>query len=792
MGTDDRGPDLVAEPPSFGSRLRQLREAASLSQDELARRAQLTVHAVSALERGVRTRPYPHTARALADALQLSGQERSELLALVPSRRPAGRRTGREERRPSPLPAPPTPLVGRERDLAEVSALLRSETVRLVTLTGTGGVGKTRLAVAAASAVGDVFGRDVVFVELASVQDVSMVLPTVADRVATGHAERSDPASVVLDALGDRRVLLVLDNFEHVAAAAPQVASLMEACGGLTVLATSRAALRLRGEHVVVVPPLSLPEAGSGVEAVRRSAAGTLLLERARAVAPGLELTEANAGVLSRICVRVAGIPLALELAAARMRSLDPQTVLDRLDAALGSEGAHDLPARQRTMRAALDWSYRLLGAGEQALFRLLSVFSGAFTLADVEEVVARSRSVPVRDVIELLDALAGQSLLVTDRGEPGLTFCLLEPVAEYAAAALADAGEATAARRAHVDWFLHLAEEAAAHYERAQQLEWLSRVDAAHANLTAAMEHALADGDADAAGRIGWSLWLYWWLRGHLQHGRRMMEHVLAHHPRPPVRARAEIAAATMAFAQDDIDAARRHWQTALELAGDLAEPVVLADARAGVGLTDLAAGRLPEAREAFSASLPLTQGAGREGEWLTSLLHVWLGTVSLLEGDPDAAEEHVLAGLELARRRGDRLATYIALFNLSQIAARRDELDRARAHLQEGLRLSLETGDLANLAYFLDALGVVESRRGAHARVPLLVGAAAGMRERLATRGYGYYRPDERQAAEAVRVARRELGEERYDALFASGQSLQPQEAVVAGAGDDPDADD
>lgn len=767
--------DDVLRDEAFGALLRRLREAAGLSQEELAERAALSSHAVSALERGTRTRPYPHTVRALADALGATDDERGALIAAVPARGRAGRTTPVDAAatgRARDLPVPATPLLGRDEDLARVLDLLQQH--RLVTLTGTGGVGKTRLALAAATALRDRFPDGVAFVELAPLLDVDAVVPAVADAVDAVLAPDADPSEALAAHLRDQQLLLVLDNVEHLLGVAPRVATLIEAAPGLTVLATSRAPLRVRGEAELPVGPLRLPTAGE----VEESPATRLLLDRAGAVNPGWGGDEADAPVVASICVRLDGIPLALELVAARCRLLDPPSLLDRLDGWLLA-GGRDHPERQRTMRATLDWSYGLLRDEEQRLLRLLSVFVGGFRLDDVEQVVELFGGVGEEDVLCVLEALVEQSLVVNVEGAGGRRHRLLEPVAQYARSRIEEAGEWERAAAAHARHFLALAEQTSPRYLDGGQVLALARIDLEHPNITAAIERSLLAGDATTAARFAWALWLYWWLRGHHAQGRRLAEAALAQGPADEVRARAELGAATMAFSLDDVAAARRWWLEAVSHAGD--DPLTSANSVAGVGLADLAVGDLDAAANRFAHALDCAEAAGADGEWIAGLSRVWIGTVALLRGEFDEAVGQIEGGLESARRRGDRLSAYIALYNLSQVELARGRPPEARRHLDEGMRLSLETGDVSNLAYLLDAMAVVEAAEGTLARVPILLGAAQGIRETVGYRGYGYYRPDPAAIGAAAERARRHLGADRYDDALDHGRG-RPVEDVVA----------
>lgn len=775
------------EEQTFGALLRTLREAAGLTQEELAARAHLTVHAVSALERGLRTRPYPSTVRSLAAALAISDEQRAVLLAAVANRArtttPAA--NGTVLARPAGVPTPPTALVARTREVAELVALLRAPDHRLVTVTGLGGVGKTRLGIAAARELGGDFADGVAYVPLAPVLDSELVLTAIGAAIGaaaeTDVTEAADPLLAVAAVLADRRVLLVLDNVEHVLAAAPQVAGLIEACPGLTVLATSRAPLRIRGEHELVLHPLDVPSLERATpETVEASPAGALFLQRARAVVPALELSDGDAAAVAGICTRLAGIPLALELAAARTRLLDPRSLLDRLDDAIALDGARDLPARQRTMQATLDWSYGLLTPSEQTLLRVASAFSGGFTLEAVESVAARAGVLPADQVMGPLQSLAEQSLVVSAPPVGERRFSLLEPVCQYGRSQLAQAGEAAAVKAAHTAHYLDLAERAYPEYERADQVVWLDLVAAEHANLATAVTRAVAAGDGDSAGRLCWSLWLYWWLRGHSLHGRRQVEAALELPMTTRVRARAEIAAATAAFRLGDVEASARHWESGLALARECDDLLSQTNGTAGAGLVALASGDAEGAEGHLVAAQRLGEQVGPEGAWIRGLIHVWLGTVAMLSGQPDRAVASVEEGLASARARGDRLTAYIALYTLSQVSSGREDQAAARRYLEEGIRLSVETGDLANLTYFCDALAVVEAAIGAFPRVPVLLGAAESLREDVGNASYGYYRPDEEAGRRASAQAREQLGVEAYDDALDAGRALDLADAV------------
>jgi predicted ATPase/transcriptional regulator with XRE-family HTH domain len=775
----------------FSDLLRRLREQAGLTQQELAERAALTPNAVSALERGARTRPYPHTVRALADALGATETERATLIASVPRRSGGAPRDTQPARppaaarpRPPGLAAPGTTLYGRERDVTAVADLVRTGT-RLLTLTGPGGVGKTRLAIALSEELRADFAG-VTQVSLAPLADATDVMDTIGRALGVVGSDGTDALDAVVSHLAGERVLLVLDNFEHLLSAAPEVARLSALCPDLTVLVSSRSPLRVRGEREYAVEPLLLPPPGAHTaDELAAAPAGALVLDRFRALAPVAHLSAEDAAALAQLCHRLSGLPLAIELAAAHLRTLDPHTLVERLDDLWVSAGERDLPERQRTMRTTLDWSLALLSPEEQRLFRLLGVFRGGATLEAVEAVVSTAGPAPTASVVGLLGRLVEQSLVVVRAGVDGRRrFDQLEPIAQYARSQLVGQ-EAAGWARSHGDHYLELARRAAVGFEGADQIDWLARTEADEANLLVAVDRALDTGDAETAGGITWSLWLYWWLRGQSTIGRRRAEQCLHLPMSPALAARVHLTGATMSYAGGDAEAAAAHWRAALELSRSAADPEVLSKATAGVGLAALSADDIEGAVVHFREALAFGVRAGESGVWLRSLTHVWLGTVLILQGDYPGASAEIERGMTLARGRGDRLPTYVALHNLSVLAIAQGDHARAREYLDEGIRLSEETQDQANLAYFLEALAVVESADGRPRQVARLLGAVHELRQEVGSNVYAYYRPDERLRLEAEEAARTALGSEAFDAAFNDGGRVGLADLLGSGVG-------
>jgi predicted ATPase/DNA-binding XRE family transcriptional regulator len=682
--------DAVTDLP-FGVRLRRLREAAGLTQEELAVRAGLSRNAVGALERGLRKRPYPHTVRSLAHALGLSEEERAALLSTVPKEAGAHASLVPTSATRSNLPRPSTPLLGRERELEEIRTFLQE--ARLLTLTGTGGVGKTRLAVEAARDVAQFFSDGAVFVALAPLGDSGLVLPTIAQSLGLRETGDRNPRETLHAYLREKRLLLVLDNLEHVLKAAPEVAKLIEACPRLSVLATSRAPLRVRGEQEYPVPPLSLPAStiAPSAEELVGSASGGLFVERARESSPTFELTPHNGGAVAAICWRLAGLPLALELAAAQVRFLDPQALLSRLDQALSAVGARDLPQRQRTMWATLDWSHELLSAEERILFRRLSVFVGGFSLEAAEAVGAESgasEGILAEDVLGTLGRLVEQSLVTATLAENGgeLRYGMLEPVRQYASEQLEESGEAEETKRRHFAHYLAFAEEADLIYglltgtkmTGAEGETWMDRVEREHDDLRASLAWAKERGDLEAGLRLAGSLCWFWWMRGYFREGRLWTEDFL----KKAQRGGPEV-----------VDEAR-------------------AKALLGAGMLTFGYGDLRGSTRFLEEGLATYRGLGNDAG--TAATVALLGYVRRAQGDDNRAEELSEEGLRLSSYLGDNRSAAVSLSTLGHVARHRGDLARAADLFGEALALWKKLEDRRGVAYSLCNLGVAALERG------------------------------------------------------------------------------
>jgi predicted ATPase/DNA-binding SARP family transcriptional activator len=720
------------------------------------------------------------------------------------------------------LPVRLTPLVGRERELDDIVQALHGS--RLITLTGPGGTGKTRLALGAARTAEASFPAGACWVALAQIEDPAIVGQAVATQLGVPDTPGQDPAEAVAKHVADHRLLVVLDNCEHLADAAASLAEfLLAACPALVVLATSREALGVEGELSWQVPPLSLPKGGPAptVSALASSDAVKLFEQRAQLVRPSFRVTDENAPAVLTICQRLDGLPLAIELAAARMRILSSTQLAERMDDifALLVGGARSAPPRHQALRATLDWSYDLLEADERATFRRLATFSGGFTLQAAERIAAGGDIRPGA-MLELLTRLADKSLLRVEHARGESRYSLLATIRDYARDRLAEAAESDRARRAHLEYFTELVEDATARIEQIQpvglELE-LDRLDAELPNLRRAFEFAQETGDPVAQLRIAGPLDRYAYLRGRYHEVRQWLDAAVTSAPDAPaaLRAKALLGGGRLALLQCDYAPAVRRGEAALRLYRELGETRGIAGSLQVLGSVAREQGRYARAVELHAESLAIAETAG--DRWAAASAHGYLAFASWLQRDFARAAEEASTALADFRALGDVEGAAWSLISLGTVARYQGDVERASALLAESLALSEGIGFREGIAWSVEQLGLLAAVDGDPVAVSLLrrslelhtelrdrwrmssvledlavialaqddprraarlLGAAEALREAIGTVIAPCERLQHNQTTKAVRDA---LGDEAFDTALRQGQLASTDELTA-----------
>jgi len=676
--------------------------------------------------------------------------------------------------RPNNLPMPVTTFVGRERQIEEVKTRLAAS--RLLTLTGPGGTGKTRLSIRVAEELLDDYRDGCWFVPLDTLRDPDLVAPTTATALGVRLAGDKPVIEALSTWLAERQLLLILDNFEQVTGAAPHIGQLLAAAPGLKVLATSRVPLHLYGESEYAVPPLATVEelraAAGSPEKLSQYEAVRLFIERAVAARSDFAVTNANAPAVAEICARLDGLPLALELAAARVKLLSPDQILARLEQNMGvlASAAQDLPERQRTMRGAIEWSYTLLEPAEQALFARLSAFRGGFTIESAAA-VALDGGV---DIFDALASLADKSLLRTVDAGSETRFAMLETIREYATEKLSAAVDADDVRRRHARHYFELAVASEPHLTGSDQLAWLDRLEREHDNLRAAFSRAPDLGLLDDALSAAGAIWRFWQQRGHFAEARGIYDRLLAlPGASPAARARALIGGGGIAYWQNDFGVVGQWYREAVELYRSVSDRAGTAEALFNLAYVPLLEGDLREAARISQEAVDLFAQLGDESGLAKS--EQILAFVHYYDAHPSESVRSLERTAQIYRRNGDRFLLADALVATTLPYANLGQWEDVSRLMREGLDIFESIDNKVGVAMVYEIIGAGLSFLRKHEDAARMFGAAEELRQRI-----GGGAPSQLVNTAAYRsMAQEALGEERFAQLRAEGGGLSDSAA-------------
>ncbi|HEX6552928.1 MAG TPA: LuxR C-terminal-related transcriptional regulator [Ktedonobacteraceae bacterium] len=682
------------------------------------------------------------------------------------------------------VPATFNPLLGREREVVAIGTFLTQTEARLLTLLGAPGIGKTRLSLEVAQALRSCFADGVCFVELAALRDPGLMVPTLARELGIGEDGPQPLAEQVKKTLGDKHLLLMLDNFEHLLAAASEVEELLVACPSLKIVVTSRSALRVQAEYLFPVAPLALPDLSRSpeLETLARTASVALFVQRAQAIRPDFQLTSANARAIAEICVRLDGLPLAIELAAARVSVLSAQDLLARLSSRLGllTRGAWSLPERHQTLRQAIGWSYDLLPSEEQRLFRCLSVFAGGCTLKAVEAVwAALGGEHAAGQVLDAVASLIDKSLLqrIEHEGQEP-RFVMLETIREYAQECLERCGEAERFRQAHADYYVNLMEEAERTMRTSEQVHWYLRLRAEMDNLRAVLHWSIEMRELEAASRLSRAMWYYWMTGGLVREGWHWVEQVLplCTTAAASVRAKVLLSAAALAFYLGRYEQSTAFAQECLALYRALDDAASMAGILLGLATIAFIQGDYEQVRSYCEEVLPLLRALG--DQW--NMAHALFTLAAEAHARGESSRAHIFAeeSLALSSASGDRLSAIHPSVLLAQLAFDHADYPTARSWYERCLLMLREVDAQWYVAPCLQGLGAVVASQGHLEWAAQLWGAAEAFQETIFVLIAAIVRPVYERAVARVRA---QLDEAVFTAAWAKGRTMTPEQVLA-----------
>jgi predicted ATPase/transcriptional regulator with XRE-family HTH domain len=787
---------------TFGEWLKQRRKELDLTQEDLAQRIGCSTIAIRKLEAGAR-RPSKHIATIVADLFQIPGAEIEGFLSFargLESAQVAPETSPVAPRQSGNLPSRLVRLLGREDAANEIGAYLTQGDLRLLTLTGPPGVGKTSLALEVASRLSPLFRDGAYFVQLATVTDPAGVAAAILPLLGLVDSGRGTHERDLAAYLRDKQVLLVLDNFEQIVEAAPSIVSVLEGSPGTKALVTSREPLHVRGEQVYRVPPLPVPEANETTkEAISHAPSVALFVERASALEPQFALTDADAEAVGAICIHLEGLPLAIELAAARISILTPQEIRAHLESRLTllSGGPRDLPARQQTLRSAIGWSYALLRDGERSLLARLGVFKGGYTLPAAEAICNARGDLPF-DMREGLSSLFDKSLLKRAEVAGVSYFTMLETIREYALEQLEQRGEVDSIRRLHAEYYLTLSEAAEVGLSGPMQPRLLAQLEIEHANIRASLRWAQEKGvgtDADAREaldiglRIGGAARHFWLLRGYFREGIEDLQGLLALSPSEitlssyskGAKAKALGGAGRLAYRQGDYAAARSLFSESLALRREIGDKAGIAWSLTHLGMAELQQSVTTKsdhstARALQEEGLILHRELG-DG-WNIALSLEQLGILAYLDRDYSRAADFFSESLALHKEQGQESSIGKLLYQQGVVAYLKKDYPVATALFRESLTSQSGLGYMVGIALNLAALGEVFAETGQPGRGATLLAASDALHRAIG----GVMEPSDRLAYDcALDTVRTQIRDNGFERAWQEGQAMSMEQAIT-----------